>query len=111
MPLDDAAVSKLAEKYWSAWEEKIREREDVAMGALRNLMLDIAKADSKQALSPRQLEIVKLYAMGFSSPAIAKMLHIAMQTVRSHTRIVRTKLGVRSMTQAVAVAHRMGLLD
>jgi PAS domain S-box-containing protein len=56
------------------------------------------------ALSPRELEIVRLVALGETGPEIAEQLHISHQTVRTHIRNAMHKLGARSRAQLVAKA-------
>lgn len=53
-------------------------------------------------LSPRELDVVRLLALGFSGPEIAEELHIAHNTVRTHTRNAMAKVGARSRAQLVA---------
>lgn len=58
--------------------------------------------DQRQDLSGRELEVVKLLAMGFSGPEVAEELRIAHNTVRTHTRNAMSKIGARSRAQLVA---------
>jgi PAS domain S-box-containing protein len=55
-------------------------------------------------LSRRELEIVRLVALGASGPEIADELHISHDTVRTHVRNAMTKLGARSRAHLVAKA-------
>jgi DNA-binding NarL/FixJ family response regulator len=61
-------------------------------------------------LTPRQLEILQLAATGATDNQIAMQLTISAQTVNWHMARIRTRLGVRSRTEAVVVALRRGLL-
>jgi PAS domain S-box-containing protein len=63
----------------------------------------------RQDLSGRELEVVKLLAMGFSGPEVAEELRIAHNTVRTHTRNAMTKIGARSRAQLVAKSLGDGL--
>jgi len=63
----------------------------------------------RQDLSGRELEVVKLLAMGFSGPEVAEELRIAHNTVRTHTRNAMSKLGARSRAQLVAKSLGDGL--
>jgi DNA-binding CsgD family transcriptional regulator len=62
-------------------------------------------------LSPREREVLVLVARGFTSPAIAKRLHLTTSTVRTHVEHVRKKLGVRTRSQAVARALALGQIE
>jgi len=65
---------------------------------------------SRQApLSRRELEIVRLIALGSSGPEIADELHLAHDTVRTHVRNAMTKVGARSRAQLVAMLLGEGL--
>jgi non-specific serine/threonine protein kinase len=61
-------------------------------------------------LSPRELEVLQLLAAGHSNPAIAEALFVSRGTVRTHVSNILAKLDARSRTEAVAIAHRQGLI-
>jgi len=64
-----------------------------------------------QALTPRQLEILRLIARGMRNAEIAENLHISQQTVKTHIGNVLRKLGVRSRLQAAQYAMRWKLVQ
>jgi LuxR family maltose regulon positive regulatory protein len=63
-----------------------------------------------EPLSERELEVVRLLAVGLSNKEIAKTLVIAVGTVKKHLKNVYGKLDVHSRTQAVAQARDLGIL-
>jgi len=65
-------------------------------------------ADSE--LTPRELEVLQLLAEGLTQPQIARQLVISPRTVGTHIQNLLGKLDVHSRAQAVALAHRMGLV-
>ncbi len=65
---------------------------------------DDAPASTRPDLSGRELEVVKLLALGFNGPEVADELRIAHNTVRTHTRNAMTKVGARSRAQLVAMS-------
>jgi DNA-binding NarL/FixJ family response regulator len=78
---------------------------------------DVARVDSlregsRQAggLSPRELEVVRLIAVGRSNHAIASQLVLSEKTVARHVSNIFGKLGVRSRTAAAAYAYEHGLV-
>jgi PAS domain S-box-containing protein len=61
-------------------------------------------------LSARELQIVRLIALGANGPEIAEELHVTHNTVRTHVRNAMTKLGTRSRAQLVAKLLGEGLI-
>jgi len=61
------------------------------------------------ALSPRELEILKVLAQGMDNQEIADKLFISCETVRNHVKHIYEKLHVHSRSQAVAKALKEGL--
>jgi LuxR family maltose regulon positive regulatory protein len=60
--------------------------------------------------SGRELEILRLMAQGMTDQEIGNVLHISINTVKTHLRRVYGKLDVHSRTQALHRAGRLGLL-
>ena len=63
-----------------------------------------------EPLSRRELEVLRLIAQGLSNREISERLFRALDTVKGHNRIIFSKLGVQSRTEAVARARKLGLL-
>jgi PAS domain S-box-containing protein len=61
------------------------------------------------APSRRELEVIRLLALGFSGPEVAQELHLAHNTVRTHVRNAMAKVGARSRAQLVARTMGEGL--
>jgi DNA-binding NarL/FixJ family response regulator len=62
-------------------------------------------------LSKREIDVLQLAADGMSNQEIASRLFVSVNTVRNHTQRILLKLGVHSKLEAVAVAHREGLIE
>jgi PAS domain S-box-containing protein len=61
-------------------------------------------------LTPRQNEVLHLLARGRSTEQIARELHLSTDTVRNHVRRMLRALDAHSRIEALAIAHREGLL-
>jgi DNA-binding NarL/FixJ family response regulator len=61
-------------------------------------------------LTKREREVLSLLAEGKSQAQIARVLAISPKTVGTHIEHILSKLGVRSRSQAVALAYREGLV-
>ncbi|MEP7267106.1 MAG: response regulator transcription factor [Saprospiraceae bacterium] len=53
-------------------------------------------------LSPREIEVIKTLARGFSYKMVADELKISMDTVRTHVKRIYTKLRVHNVVEAVS---------
>lgn len=61
-------------------------------------------------LSQREHEVLRLIADGLENQAIANVLYVSIETVRTHVKSILRKLASRDRTHAVAVAFRSGVL-
>lgn len=68
-------------------------------------------AEAPAALSPRELEVLRLLAGERSQREIAASLHVSVNTLKTHLRQVFRKLGASSREEAVARARAAGLLE
>jgi DNA-binding NarL/FixJ family response regulator len=66
--------------------------------------------EARGALSPRQLDVLRLVALGANAAKIATELSISEATVRTHVKNVLERLGAQNRAHAVALAMARGLL-
>jgi DNA-binding CsgD family transcriptional regulator len=71
----------------------------------------VALVEVEQRLTARQLECVRMLAVGYTFAQIGRRLGIAKNVVDAHLRAARERLGARTNTHLVAVAARRGLLS
>jgi LuxR family maltose regulon positive regulatory protein len=69
-----------------------------------------ARTSEAEELTERELEVLRLLALGYSNQAIAQELIVAVGTVKRHVSNITSKLGVQSRLQAVAHARELGLV-
>jgi len=106
--LKDTPGEELAEAVRSA-----SRGETVLTGRLAVTLLTGVRRRSEPegpALSPREVEVLRLAADGHTNAAIGRSLHISATTVKTHLMRVYEKLGVGDRTAAVSQAIRRGLL-
>lgn len=85
-----------------------------AMGAklLRHIASPPSEADHQHdALTEREIDVLRLVARGASNPQIADELYISVNTVKVHLRNILEKLSLENRTQAAAYAVRRGLVQ
>lgn len=63
-----------------------------------------------EALSPRELEVIKLIVDGMSNQEISDRLVVSLATTKTHVRNILNKLAVDDRTQAAVHAMRRGLV-
>lgn len=60
-------------------------------------------------LTPREVEVLRLVAMGWSSRQVARELVLSARTVERHISNIYSKIGVHTRAQAAAYALKQGL--
>jgi two-component system response regulator FixJ len=96
-PVDDVAlVAAINRGLARTFEQQVRQH------SIEAVTTDFAK------LTPRQVEIFDLVAMGFSSQAIAAKLAISTRTVESYRAQVMEKMNAESVAVLVRQAIRLG---
>jgi two-component system, NarL family, response regulator LiaR len=71
---------------------------------------EVMDRPAPEALSPRELEVLKLIVAGLSNQEIADKLFISLATAKTHVRNILNKLAVDDRTQAAVHAMRRRLV-
>ncbi|GIK41133.1 MAG: DNA-binding response regulator [Chloroflexota bacterium] len=69
------------------------------------------QASRVEALTPRELEVLRLLAQGLQNKEIAAELVISERTVKFHVSSIMGKLGAGNRTEAVTLAAQQGLIE
>jgi LuxR family maltose regulon positive regulatory protein len=69
-----------------------------------------AESALREPLSDRELDVLRLLSTEMDGPEIARELVVSLNTVRTHTKHIYSKLGVNSRRAAVRRAAELGLL-
>src|SRR5262249_17549197 len=70
----------------------------------------LAEHLGEEALTPRELQVLRLIRDGSKNKQIADQLSISENTVNFHIENIVDKLGAKDRTHAVTIAIRRGLL-
>ena len=74
-------------------------------------LTEVTDEPDVQPLTPRELKVLRLLALGSENEYIAAELEVTIHTVRSHVANLRRKLNAKSRFEAVMTATRLGILS
>ena len=111
-------IAELLEKLLEKTEsEQKGKRPDFSRNYAKKLLLafkSVVPPETKgipgEHLSDRELEVLHFIAAGLTNQQIARKLFVSLNTIRTHTKNINSKLSVHSRTQAVARAKELGIL-
>jgi DNA-binding NarL/FixJ family response regulator len=72
---------------------------------------EIAEHATDSALSPREIDVLRLVAAGNANKEIGAQLSLTEVTVKSHVGNILAKLGANDRTHAVTIALKRGIID
>jgi len=71
---------------------------------------EFESADMPEPLTPKETEVIRLMAGGYSNREISEALHKSEGTIKNHVSNILAKFGVRDRTRAVLKAIEMGAI-
>lgn len=77
---------------------------------MEKLLLEGSRDRTRDLLTPRELDIVRMVASGLSNRALAERLFITEGTVKSHLHAIYEKLGLKSRLELAAHAREHGIV-
>ena len=75
------------------------------------LAVGIAEHAADCALTPREVDVLRLVAGGNANKQIAARLSLTEETVKAHIRNILGKLGANDRTHAVAIGVKRGIIE
>ena len=75
------------------------------------IVAQLAEHLGDEALTPREIDVLRHIAGGNRNRDIAQQLFISEETVKVHIKHIMEKLGASDRTQAVAIAVRRGIIQ
>jgi LuxR family maltose regulon positive regulatory protein len=100
------------EKLLAAFPKELRmQNEELRKTTTSNSQFSILNSQLLvEPLSERELEVLRLLGTDLSGPEIARELMVSLNTMRTHTKNIYTKLGVNNRREAVRRARSLDLL-
>lgn len=108
--LKDSSPQELLRAIRAVYQGELSLHPTVARKMLQQQNWPTPPSPTREALTEREMEVLKLVAQGLSNKEIADRLVISGPTVRSHITNILTKLNLTSRTQAVLYALRQGIV-
>jgi len=72
---------------------------------------EIAEHAVDHVLTPREIDVLRLIAVGKANKEIAAHLSLTEDTVKGYVKNILAKLGVNDRTYAVTIGLRRGIID
>lgn len=72
---------------------------------------EVAEHGTDDALTPREIDVLRLIAAGNSNKRVADKLSIGEASVKSHVESILSKLGANDRTHAVTIAIKRGIIE
>ena len=75
------------------------------------IAVEMAEHHSDDALTLREIEVLREVAAGNANKLVAAHLSISEETVKAHMKSILSKLGANDRTHAVTIALKRGIID
>lgn len=77
----------------------------------KSTVVETGKSTEKEVLTPRQREVLQLFAEGYSAREVASELHISVRTAENHRAHIMKTIGLISTADLVRFAIRHGIVS
>src|SRR5919106_5418929 len=75
------------------------------------IAVEIAEHHSDDALTVREIEVLREVAAGNANKMVGQLLNISEETVKAHMKSIMSKLGANDRTHAVTIAVKRGIIE
>ena len=75
------------------------------------IAVEMVEHRAEDALSEREIEVLRQLASGNSNKMIADNLSLSEETIKAHMRNILSKLGANDRTHALAIALKRGIIE
>lgn len=109
--LKDAAPTELFNAIDTVMRDEIYLSPSMSKQIMNLLQKRHEKENLVSNLTARQVQILKLIALGYSSKAMADELSLSVKTIEAHRGQLMQRLGIREVAGLVRYAMRVGLVE
>ncbi len=108
-----AAESELIDAIRAVWRGDLYIHSAMTRALLKDMSATRSKANNitVESLTPREVEVLRFIAQGYTNRQIADMLNISVRTVESHRSNLMGKLNLHSRVELVRYAKENNLID
>jgi len=75
------------------------------------IAVEMAEHHSDDALTEREIEVLREVAAGNANKMVAQLLHVSEETIKAHMKSILSKLGANDRTHAVTIALKRGIIE
>jgi len=75
------------------------------------IAVEMAEHHSDDALTVRELEVLREVAAGNANKMVAQLLNVSEETIKAHMKSILSKLGANDRTHAVTIAVKRGIIE
>jgi DNA-binding NarL/FixJ family response regulator len=75
------------------------------------IAVEIAEHHSDDALTDREIEVLREVAAGNANKMVAQLLNVSEETIKAHMKSILSKLGANDRTHAVTIALKRGIIE
>ena len=105
-----AVEAELVHAIRAVWRGELYIHPAMTRALLRDLAPPPPEVSPVEPLTPRELEVLRRIALGYTNRQIAEELGISIRTVETHRANLMGKLGVNSWVELVRYAREHGLI-
>ncbi len=109
-----AAESELIDAIRAVWRDDLYIHPAMTRALLKDMPSPVASSSNDapvEALTPREIDVLRLIAQGYTNRQMADMLTISVRTVESHRSNLMGKLGLHSRVELVRYAKENDLIS
>ncbi len=105
-----AVEAELVHAIRAVWRGELYIHPAMTRALLKDLAPPPSEASPVEPLTPRELEVLRRIALGYTNRQIAEEMGISIRTVETHRANLMGKLGVNSRVELVRYAREHGLI-